>query len=188
MSRPLQTFQIDTPLQLLIKLIWNIKQLRIHLDNKDRAAAFFPSVYSAFDACITAWQLTDWVWKFYSPKVDLPRSENPKYQGCKPFTKFQGWVSEQSSALRICKHIANSNKHFGVDSHYDEDLKVFVDWKIETAFSAGMAAGRPLVDRPWQLMVIDSGEEHEILVVLRRAVEFWATEIREPSLIGMLDE
>lgn len=188
MSGPLQTFQLDTPLQLLIKFAWSFKQLRGHLSNEDQAAAFFPSVYTAFDACITAWQLTDWVWKFYSPTIDLPQSADVKYQRCKPFTKFQGWVSEQSPDLRICKHIANSNKHFGVDSHYDEDLKVFVDWKVETVFTAGMTVGRPLVDRSWRLMVTDAGADYEILGVLRRAFEFWAFQINEPGLISLLDE
>lgn len=188
MTAVLQTFQLDSPLQLLVKFAWNIKQLRNYLVCDDKAAAFYPAVYAAFDASITAWQLTDWVWKFNSSTDFLPLSNDPRFQKAKPLKKYQAWLVEKSPDLKICEHIANSNKHFGVDRHFNQDLEVFVDWRVESVFSAGMSVGQPLVQHSWRLVVVDSGKSHEILSVLQRSFEFWARHINEPGLISLLEE
>lgn len=186
MARPLQTFQLDSPVHLLVKLHWNIQQLRTHLSHEDKAAAFYPAVYAAFDACITAWQLTDWVWKFSQQDGDGRLGGSVLLTG-KTLSEYQMWIRQQSSDLRICQHIANSNKHFGVDRHYNANITVIVDWRVESVFVAGMAVGRPLVDRSWRLLVNDSGHTHDILAVLERAFLFWAKHI-QPSLVSLLDE
>ncbi|MEJ5862046.1 hypothetical protein [Pseudomonas farsensis] len=186
MAKSLQTFQLDSPVHLLVKFHWNIKQLRSHLTHEDKAAAFYPAVYAAFDACITAWQLTDWVWKFSQQDGDVRLGDSELLTG-RPLSEYQMWIREHSSDLRICQHIANSNKHFGVGKHYNANIKVVVDWQVESVFAAGMAVGRPLVDRSWRLLVNDSGYTHDILVILERAFRFWAKQI-QPSLLSLLDE
>lgn len=184
----LQTFQLDSPLQLLIKLSWGIRQLKAALESTDMPGSFFPAVYTAFDCTITAWQMSDWVYEFYSGRAELPLSQDPKFSRSEKLRKFQGWVCEQSPYLRICMHIANSNKHFGVSRHPDPDLKVSIDWKVESRMSAGMTVGRPLVDRSFRLIVTDGGVSHEILHILGKAHDFWADQIKEPSLIGLYDQ
>jgi hypothetical protein len=186
-ERKLQTFQLDSPLQLLLKLGWGIKGLRGYLNSGDAAENFFPAIYTAFDCAITAWQMTDWVWGFYSETVSLPQSQDPRFKKAERLGKFQAWICEQSNYLRICKHIANSNKHFGVDRHHDPSLKLSVDWSYES-FTAGMAVGQPLVRPSWKLSVADTQGRYEALHVLEQAFEFWAMQINEPSLIGYLND
>jgi hypothetical protein len=184
----LQTFQLNSPLQLLIKLAWGIKQLKAAIGSTDMPGSFYPAVYTAFDCTITAWQMSDWVYEFYSGKVELPLSQDLKYSKSEKLRKFQGWVCEQSPYLRICMHIANSNKHFGVSRHPDPGLKVTIDWNVESQMSAGMSVGGRLVDRSYRLMVTDGGISHEILHILCNAHDFWADQIKEPSLIGLYDQ
>ncbi|QOI06223.1 MULTISPECIES: hypothetical protein [Pseudomonas syringae group genomosp. 2] len=183
----LQTFQLSTPLQLMQKFAWGINQLRRALESADKASSFFPSVYMAFDCSITAWHMCDWVWGFYSGKVALPLSTDPKLVRAEPFKKFQARVREQSNCLRICMHIANSNKHFGVDRHPDPSLKTPVEHSVIPSFTAGSTAGSPLAYHAYSLMVIDGVAKHDILDVLSGAFSFWADFINEPSLMELLD-
>lgn len=184
----LQTFQLDSPLQLLIKLSWGIKQLKAALGSADMPGSFFPAVYTAFDCTITAWQMSDWVYAFSSGRTELPLSQDPKFSKSEKLRRFQAWVCEESPHLRICMHIANSNKHFGVSRHRDPGLKVSIDWKVESQMSAGMTVGRPLVDRSYKLVVTEGGVSYEILQILGKAHDFWADQINEPSLIGLYDK
>ncbi|MCK0547876.1 MULTISPECIES: hypothetical protein [Pseudomonas syringae group] len=187
-ERQFQTFQLNSPLQLLIKLVWNVKQLRSSVRSSDKAGEFFPTVYKAFDCAITAWQLADWVWASVQDKGAILSKVPTKYAGRKPLAQFQALICDENKYLRICRHIADSNKHFGVDHRPDPKLKVSVEWTIESEFAAGSAAGSPLVDRSYRLVVNDSGQEYEALEVMKGALEFWAKELGEQSILQLLDD
>lgn len=187
-DKVLQTFQIDNPLQLLLKLGWNIKKLNEAIRSSDRGAAFFPSVYLVFDCAITAWQVSDWIYGFYSPTEDLPLSSDPTVRSKSKLVKFQAWACEQCASVRVVKHLANSNKHYGVDRKPDHSLRVSVEWTVESEFRAGSTVGAPLVDRSYKFVINDSGRRVEALQVFKEAFEFWALQIKEPSLIAYLDE
>lgn len=187
-EKVIQTFQINTPLQLLLKLGWNIKKLNEALNSVDEGGAFFPSVYLVFDCAITAWQLSDWVFGFYSPMVELPLSLDSEFKGKSKLVRFQAWACEQSDSVRVVKHLANSNKHFGVDRKPDPNLIASVEWTLESVFAAGSTAGSPLVGRSYRFVINDSGRRVEALQVFIKAFEFWALFIKEPTLIGYLND
>lgn len=186
--RQFQTFQLDTPLQLLLKLAWDIKQLRASVKSPEKAGEFFPTVYKAFDCAITAWQMSDWVWANIENKDEILQKVPEKYAGRKPLSQFQALICDENKYIRICSHIANSNKHFGVDNRPDPNLKVSVVWNVESTFAAGMSVGSPLVDRSYRLMVDDSGHEYEALEIMMGALQFWAKELREDSVLQLLDD
>lgn len=187
-EKQFQTFQLHTPLQLLLKLAWGVKELRASMRSPDEAGEFFPTVYKAFDCAITAWHMADWVWANIEDKDAVLKKVPPEYAKRQPFAQFQALICHESQYIRICRHIADSNKHFGVDHRPDPNLKISVDWTVKSIFAAGTAVGRPLVDRSYQLIVNDSGEQYEALEVMIGALEYWATELGETAILQLLDD
>src|ERR1700674_5774671 len=54
---------LDDPQQMLSKLLWEIRELTdamsVWVDNEE-----FPvAIFIAFNAVVTAWHITDWVWQ-----------------------------------------------------------------------------------------------------------------------------
>ena len=61
----------------------------------------------AFNFVITAWHVTDWVWR---------ETENGKgsWHGCKSFKEFVSKVRSECQALKICHELATGSKHFHI--------------------------------------------------------------------------
>jgi hypothetical protein len=100
-------FGLLTPRDLLSKLLWEIECLA------DPSSSLEIESYRCFNAAVTAWHLTDWVWQ----------AHHQNEYGT--VAKFQEWVRRQSKELGICDQLANGSKHFERDPKWDR-TDVFV--------------------------------------------------------------
>ena len=92
-------FGIYTPRDLLLKLSWEIQNLN------DPSMGITAEGYHCFNAAVTAWHLTDWVWKAFHQ------------QQFKKVSDFQSVIRKESKHLAICDQLANGSKHFERDVH-----------------------------------------------------------------------
>jgi hypothetical protein len=108
---------MDDPQQMLAKLLWEIRELTtsmsVWVDNEE-----FPvAIFIAFNAVVTAWHITDWVWQSNPERrASLARAYNFAYAetdtGIKSGLKrFQDAVAKDCRALYVCREVANGSKH-----------------------------------------------------------------------------
>ncbi|WP_241074780.1 hypothetical protein [Achromobacter insuavis] len=165
---------------MLDKLKWEIAQLRElegHLDIR--------CVYQSINCALSAWHMTDWVFQFmdesrrsrYTP--DWATSYPVKIAAATPGNEirfqlrnklsqaqlqgFRTRVQEASTAVRICRYIADASKHRHLTSNPDSDLHAtVVDWK-------------PKGGGTWTLpIVVDRGKEYRLPDLMDTAYRFWA--------------
>lgn len=101
--RPSKRFGISSPRELLSKLLWEIENLA------DPTTGITVQGYNCFNAAVTAWHLTDWVWKAYHSEECTLR-------------EFQQHIRQKSIELAVCDQLANGSKHFEKDHHNREDV------------------------------------------------------------------
>jgi hypothetical protein len=108
---------MDDPQQMLAKLLWEIRELTdamsVWVDNEE-----FPvAIFIAFNAVVTAWHITDWLWQSSSERrAALAKRYNFAYAETetgirKGLERFQNAVVEDCRALYVCREIANGSKH-----------------------------------------------------------------------------
>jgi hypothetical protein len=77
---------MDDPQQMLAKLFLETRELTdkmsVWIDNEE-----FPvAVFIAFNAVVTAWHITDWIWQFSRERREaLAKRYNFAYAGCLGF-------------------------------------------------------------------------------------------------------
>jgi hypothetical protein len=124
---------MDDPQQMLAKLLWEIRELTdamsVWVDNEE-----FPvAIFIAFNAVVTAWHITDWLWQS-SPerRAALARRYNFAYAETeaglrKGLERFQNAVVGDCRALYVCREIANGSKHMR-RKKADPDVKAKAEW------------------------------------------------------------
>jgi hypothetical protein len=87
--------------------------MSVWVDNEE-----FPvAIFIAFNAVVTAWHITDWLWQSSSERrVALAKRYNFAYAETetgirKGLERFQNAVVEDCRALYVCREIANGSKH-----------------------------------------------------------------------------
>jgi hypothetical protein len=124
---------MDDPQQLLAKLLWEIQCLTdamsVWVDNE----AFPVAIFTAFNAVVTAWHITDWVWQS-SPerRAVLATRYNFTYAETdtgirRGLEKFQTAVANDCRALYVCREVANGSKHMR-KSKVDPDVQAKAEW------------------------------------------------------------
>ena len=110
---------LNSPTDLLAKLHWEIVQLGLPV-NEEAVAS-----YRAFNCAVTAWSISDWVWKAASADLrQRLRAESPK-PDVGDGECFASLLRAQSRELAICQQLANGSKHFVLDKHNDEALSSY---------------------------------------------------------------
>jgi hypothetical protein len=124
---------MDDPQQMLAKLLWEIRELTdamsVWVDNEE-----FPvAIFIAFNAVVTAWHITDWLWQSSSERrAALAKRYNFAYAETetgirKGLERFQNAVVEDCRALYVCREIANGSKHMR-RKKADPDVKAKAEW------------------------------------------------------------
>jgi hypothetical protein len=111
----------------------------------------------AFNAAITAWQLTDWV---YSDMTEAQRDRH----SAKSLKAFQRAVRDQCRAIHLYRQIATASKHREVSLYLDKSV------------SAGVSFVQPSDGNrfgAWEVFIADGSNIRPALDVLEEARLYW---------------
>ena len=124
---------MDDPQQMLAKLLWEIDQLTNEMSVWKDNEPFPAAIFMAFNAVVTAWHITDWVWQSTPERravlakkfgVNYAETDTGIRRGLE---KFQEAVRQDCPALRVCYEIATGSKHMR-KSKVDPDVKAKAEW------------------------------------------------------------
>jgi hypothetical protein len=158
----LQKFSFENCVDLVWKLDWEIVRL-LHATPHD----IIDMKCFAFNAAVTAWQLTDWVFE------DMTEDQRRK-RGTSNLSELQHLVRQECRALHLCQRIALASKHRVVKlAHHDAGITTEV---------------RPIPTPvghwgKWELLVIDGATSYAAADVFEEARRYWYTFVSGLGLI-----
>jgi hypothetical protein len=100
-----KAFALRDSRDMLGKLRWELNNLFFR-QRHDIAAC----QYHAFNCAVTAWHVTDWIWRDISSDPQL-RIRLRDAMPMKSLDAFQGYARKNCPALKHCHRIANGSKH-----------------------------------------------------------------------------
>jgi hypothetical protein len=148
----LQKFSFETSVDVIWKLYWEIERLN-HATPHD----IIDMKCFAFNAAVTAWQLTDWIFEDMS-------DEQRRQFGISKLSDLQKMAREQCRALHLCRQIATASKHRVVKmKHYDDSVSTRIDFDRTDAYQWPK----------WGLMIIDGDKSYPAIAVFEEARLYW---------------
>jgi hypothetical protein len=148
----LQKFSFETSVDVFWKLEWEIVRF-----NKASPHDIIDMKCFAFNAAVTAWQLTDWVFEDMS-------DEHRRQFGLSKLPDLQNLVRKQCRALHLCRQIATASKHRVVKlKYYDDSVSTRVD------FDHADARRWP----KWELVTIDGDKSYPAIDVFEEVRLYW---------------
>jgi hypothetical protein len=109
-----KTFAFETSRDMLLKLEREIDRYMTAL-SVDNVEALQDT---AFNICVTAWHLCDWVFNDLTPK-------QRQSLGIASLGELQK-LARECRALYLCRQAATASKHWEIISHPDPDVRVIV--------------------------------------------------------------
>lgn len=176
-NKPRHAFGVDTPRDMLEKLNRELNRITNSSEREDL-------VDHANNFALTAWHITDWVWraafsknpegvvKILSPHPDLKsRFLQSKQRSRDLFTEA---LTQKCSGLAICQDICNGFKHVIASSPPDREAPGAT---FATATFSGTEKSFP------QLIIgSENGEEVEAEKVFNAVIVFWTQFMDEWNL------
>ena len=173
---PSNVFAMATPHHLLLKLSWEIKQLRLSMQSERHLTDTHAPAYHAFNCAVTCWHLTDWVWESSDEERRQLISSQLDEVKIKAIEEFQAAVRTKHRSLYICWQIANGSKHFRLRKT-DPAIKTDGVWEYRPAMAGRMRAGEPLGSYRYRLSLTDNGNRVEALEMFDEAMRIWEREL-----------
>ena len=180
---PKRVFALSTPLHMLMKFSWEIQQLKKVLEPADgrySIDAHLTAAYFAFNAAVTGWHLSDWLWESFDEDTrkdifeKLPVPENRRNSNS-PLKRFQDDLKSKSKSLTICCEIANGSKHMA------ERVGSTVEASLEWEFKGGEYTVESGFPSPYKyiLVIKNENEEMNVLDIFDGLYKFWLQTLRE---------
>ena len=123
---PDHVFALATPDHLLMKLWWEIEQLRQSLSvQSDDTADLHAPAYHAFNCAVTAWHMVDWVWQSTDASgraAILSRLGLVPSAPKKDFSAFNRELMKRYRPLHLCRQVATGSKHKIVENYPDPNV------------------------------------------------------------------
>jgi hypothetical protein len=175
---------MDDPQQMLAKLLWEIQELTtamsVWVDNEP-----FPvAIFIAFNAVITAWHITDWVWQS-SPERRAALAKRYDFTYAETDTgirrgleKFQNAVAEDCRSLYVCREVAIGSKHMR-KTKVDPDVKAKAEWHQALARVGVVNVG----DYVMELKIGDGNQEKDPIKWFIDAFGYWENLFRAEDWI-----
>lgn len=157
---PPQTFGFESCVDLVWKLYWEIERLHHATPHNVIDMKCF-----AFNAAVTAWALTDWVF------LEMTPAQRDRH-GAGSLSEFQKLARKQCRALHFCRQIATASKHRTVILHADRG--------VSTDISVTPVPGE---FGTWEIVIRDGAATHLAVDVLEQARLYWYRFISELGLI-----
>ena len=109
-----KSFELLDSRDIIKKLRWELNNLFFR-ERHDIAVC----QYHAFNCAVTAWHVTDWLWRDISPalksELQVKRCED-----------FQDYVRNACPALKLCHQIANGSKHCLVERNPNSTISAVI--------------------------------------------------------------
>ncbi|GAB9248255.1 hypothetical protein [Bradyrhizobium diazoefficiens] len=173
---PSNVFAMATPHHLLLKLYWEIKQLRASLVSRGRSVAdTHAPAYHAFNCAVTCWHLTDWVWEA-ADDYQRQLMSSVFETRLKAVEDFQIAMRSKHRSLYICWQIANGSKHFRLRKT-DPKIKTDEVWEYRPAMAGRMRAGQRLGSYVYRLSLTDGDQRRGALEIFEDALKVWEREL-----------
>jgi hypothetical protein len=175
---------IDDPQQMLAKLLWEIRDLTkamsVWVDNEE-----FPvAVFMAFNAVVTAWHITDWVWQS-GPERRAALANRYGFAYAETETglrrgleKLQNAIVKDCRALYVCREIANGSKHMK-RKKADPDIRAKVEWHKALERVGVVNVG----DYVMSMSITDGTEELDPIKWFIEAFGYWEKLFQEQGWI-----
>jgi hypothetical protein len=173
---PSKVFALATPDHLLMKLHWEIGQLRAALETKQPVALTHVPAYHAFNCAVTSWHLTDWTWEFIDEPTKLLISDQLGTP-LDSLEQFQQALRNRHPSLRVCWQLCNGSKHFRLKRKDDPDIQTQDAWEYRPAMAGSFKAGQPLGSYRYRLVLTDKGEPVEALTLFEEVEKIWSREL-----------
>ena len=161
------TFALETCRDVLGKLEWEIDGLE---QEQDMPALAF----RAFNCAVTAWHLSDWVWKALGGRRRAWGDDEEN---------FKRDCRDKCPALAHCWLIANASKHGGIDI---QKKKITTEVRSEQtrAFEAGSGrSGEALAAYAWKITVADRPQSgRNVIEIFREGMNYWTNLIYREQL------
>jgi hypothetical protein len=178
---PSKVFALATPHHLLIKLHWELVQLRSSLEAKLPVALTHVPAYHSFNVAVTCWHLTDWTWASADQQTRLLISQRLDLTE-QTLGQFQRALRRKHRVLHICSQIANGSKHFHADRTDDPEIRTEDVWEHQPLRAGSARAGHRPSYR-YRLVVTDKGEPHEAITLFEQAERIWIRELESWFII-----
>jgi hypothetical protein len=175
---------LNDPQQMLAKLLWEIRELNkamsVWVDNEE-----FPvAIFIAFNAIVTAWHITDWVWQLSDERRKV-LAERYGFNYAETDTgirrgleKFQNAVARDCRALHVFREIANGSKHMK-KRKIDPDISATAKWH-KALEKVGVVN---VDDYVMSLSISDSNQTLDVVAWLIDAFGYWEKLFRNEQWI-----
>jgi hypothetical protein len=126
-------FAMHEPHHMLAKLLWEIHELTTSMSVWVENEQFPVSIFRSWNAAVTAWHITDWLWASSKETRDLMRKrydvfdDETKKGLRKGLGVFQDRIAEDCRELYLCREIANGSKHMRTEKR-DEKVRALAKW------------------------------------------------------------
>jgi hypothetical protein len=172
------------PQHMLSKLLWEIRELTsvmsVWADNDE-----FPvPIFIAFNAAVTAWHITDWLWQSRpETRAVLAKRFNFTHAETKNglrvgLERFQDAMAADCRALYVCREIANGSKHMR-KTKIDPDVKAIAQWHQAIERVGFVKPG----DRVMGLMITYGQDERDAIKWFIEAFGYWENLFTAEKLI-----
>jgi hypothetical protein len=175
---------MDDPQQMLAKLLWEIDELTTAMSVWEDNEPFPVAIFTAFNAVVTAWHITDWLWQSNPERrAVLAGRYNFTYAETdtgirRGLEKFQNAVANDCRALYVCREVATGSKHMR-KSKVDPDVKAKAEWHKALATVGVVNAG----DYVMELKIGDGRDELDPTMWFIDAFGYWEKLFRAENWI-----
>ena len=176
---------MDDPEQMLAKLLWEIRELTDAMSVWEDNEAFPKAVFIAFNAVVTAWHITDWLWQSSKERREaLAIRYNFGYAETdtgirRGLERFQEAVIRDFRALYVCREIANGSKHMR-RKKAAPDVKAKAEWHQAWEKVGVVNVG----DYVMTMTITDGSETLDPIRWFIDAFGYWETLFREQNWIS----
>lgn len=168
---PGKVFHLACAGHLLSKLCWEVAALERSLARQsDEMFNHTTAAYHAFNAAVTAWHMTDWVWDELTTEM---RGQLAKSLGSVLSEKkqFQNALVRQCRGLHICRQIANGSKHKTL-THEDPQVRAAIEWTREP-MTCNSGVDEPIARFHYRLEVSDGATTLDAINLFTDVARYW---------------
>ena len=178
-------FGLSQPQHMVSKLYFEIMKLMDSLSVWTKGQEFPEPLFIAFNAAVTAWHITDWLWEsraetraLLKKRFGFEFNEWSNKGLSKGLNNFKDTVAKECRTLHICREIANGSKHMR-RRNSDPAIKALAEWHPAIEAAGHVRVG----DLVLALSIFDGDTKWDAVRLFIEAAGYWENLLREEKLI-----